>query len=174
MLTRRTLLLTGTTALAAAATAPARAAGSAKGFEITLTDAEWRKRLTPAQFAVLRKEDTERAGSSPLNAEKRTGTYHCAGCDLPVYRSETKFESGTGWPSFYRAHRGRGGDAGGPQARLPHPHGGPLPPLRRASGPRLRRRAEAHGDAPLPQRRGAHLQAGGGLTRQRRRPCPAR
>ena len=99
MLTRRTLLLTGTTALAAAATAPA--AGSAKGFEITLTDAEWRKRLTPAQFAVLRKEDTERAGSSPLNAEKRTGTYHCAGCDLPVYRSETKFESGTGWPSFY-------------------------------------------------------------------------
>jgi peptide-methionine (R)-S-oxide reductase len=101
MLTRRTLLLTGTTALAAAATAPARAAGSAKGFEITLTDAEWRKRLTPAQFAVLRKEDTERAGSSPLNAEKRTGTYHCAGCDLPVYRSETKFESGTGWPSFY-------------------------------------------------------------------------
>ncbi len=99
MLTRRALLLTGTTALAAAATAPARAR-SGKTFEIALSDAEWRKRLTPAQFAVLRKEDTERAGSSPLNAETRTGTYHCAGCDLPVYRSDTKFESGTGWPSF--------------------------------------------------------------------------
>jgi peptide-methionine (R)-S-oxide reductase len=106
MLTRRALLLTGTTALAAAATGPARAAGKGKAFEITLTEAEWKKRLTPAQFAVLRKEDTERAGSSPLNAETRTGTYHCAGCDLPVYRSETKFESGTGWPSFYAAIEG--------------------------------------------------------------------
>lgn len=64
-------------------------------------DAEWRKRLTPAAFAVLRKEDTERPNSSPLNAEKRKGTFVCAGCDLPLFRSEWKFESGTGWPSFY-------------------------------------------------------------------------
>jgi peptide-methionine (R)-S-oxide reductase len=59
--------------------------------------------LTPQQYAVLRREGTERAGSSPLNAEKRAGTYHCAGCRRPVYPSSTKFESGTGWPSFYAA-----------------------------------------------------------------------
>jgi len=77
-------------------------------FEITLTDAEWRTRLTPAQFAILRQEDTERpfsnslkGESSPLLAENRAGTFHCAGCDLPVYKSETKFKSGTGWPSFW-------------------------------------------------------------------------
>ncbi len=67
-----------------------------------LTDAEWRKRLTPAQYDVLRKHGTERAGTSPLNHEKRKGTFACAGCDLPLFSSETKFESGTGWPSFYK------------------------------------------------------------------------
>ena len=72
-----------------------------KRFELELSEAEWRKRLTPEQFAVLREHDTERPGSSPLNAEKRVGTYVCAGCALPVYSSRTKFESGTGWPSFY-------------------------------------------------------------------------
>jgi peptide-methionine (R)-S-oxide reductase len=66
-----------------------------------LGDAEWRKRLSPAAFAVLRKEDTERPGSSPLNQEKRKGVFICAGCELPLFRSEWKFESGTGWPSFY-------------------------------------------------------------------------
>ncbi len=70
-------------------------------FEIKLSEAEWRKRLTPQQYAVLRQESTERAGSSPLNKEKRKGTYVCAGCALPVFSSATKFESGTGWPSFY-------------------------------------------------------------------------
>lgn len=69
-------------------------------FEVTKTEAEWKQVLTPDQFDVLRKEGTERPGSSPLNAEKRAGTYHCAGCNLPVYSSATKFESGTGWPSF--------------------------------------------------------------------------
>lgn len=69
-------------------------------FEVTKTEAEWRKTLTPEQFQVLRKEGTERPGSSPLNDEKRAGTYHCAGCQLPVFSSATKFESGTGWPSF--------------------------------------------------------------------------
>lgn len=69
-------------------------------FEVTKTEAEWRRVLTPDQFSILRKENTERPGSSPLNDEHRTGTFHCAGCDLPVYSSAAKFESGTGWPSF--------------------------------------------------------------------------
>jgi peptide-methionine (R)-S-oxide reductase len=66
-----------------------------------LNETEWKKRLTPAQFDVLREEGTERAGTSPLNAEKRKGTYHCAGCDLPLFVSDTKYASGTGWPSFH-------------------------------------------------------------------------
>ncbi|MFO1412331.1 MAG: peptide-methionine (R)-S-oxide reductase MsrB [Burkholderiales bacterium] len=68
---------------------------------IEKTPEEWRKILTPEQFYVLRDEGTERAFTSPLNAEKRKGTFVCAGCALPLFKSETKFESGTGWPSFY-------------------------------------------------------------------------
>jgi peptide-methionine (R)-S-oxide reductase len=67
-----------------------------------LTDADWRKRLTPTQYDVLRKHGTERPGTSPLNHEKRKGTFACAGCDLPLFSSDTKFDSGTGWPSFYK------------------------------------------------------------------------
>ena len=67
-----------------------------------LTDADWRKRLTAEQYGVLRKHGTERAGTSPLNHEKRKGTFACAACDLPLFASDTKFESGTGWPSFYQ------------------------------------------------------------------------
>jgi peptide-methionine (R)-S-oxide reductase len=67
-----------------------------------LSDAEWHKRLTPEQYYVLRKHGTERAGTSPLNQEKRKGTFACAGCSLPLFDSSTKFESGTGWPSFYQ------------------------------------------------------------------------
>ncbi len=70
-------------------------------FEITKTEEEWRKILTPEQFRVLRKHGTEYAGSSPLDKIYDPGTYHCAGCDLPVFASEAKFNSGTGWPSFY-------------------------------------------------------------------------
>ena len=69
-------------------------------FEITRTEAEWRAVLSPAEFNILRRAGTEPPGSSPLNDEKRAGTYHCAACDLPLYSSETKYESGTGWPSF--------------------------------------------------------------------------
>ena len=76
---------------------------SAEVFQVSLTPDQWRQRLSPAQFRVLRQQGTERAGSSPLNNEHRTGTYACAGCQLPVYRSQDKFESGTGWPSFIRA-----------------------------------------------------------------------
>jgi peptide-methionine (R)-S-oxide reductase len=63
--------------------------------------AEWKKLLTPEQFHVLREEGTERAGTSPLNAEKRPGLFVCAGCSLPLFTSEMKYESGTGWPSFF-------------------------------------------------------------------------
>jgi peptide-methionine (R)-S-oxide reductase len=67
-----------------------------------LSDADWRKRLSPQAYDVLRKQGTERAGTSPLNHEKRKGTFACVGCDLPLFSSDTKFESGTGWPSFYQ------------------------------------------------------------------------
>jgi peptide-methionine (R)-S-oxide reductase len=70
---------------------------------LLLTDAQWRQRLTPAQYNVLREEGTEVAGTSPLNAEKRKGSYHCAGCDLALFASAAKYESGTGWPSFFDA-----------------------------------------------------------------------
>ena len=69
---------------------------------IDKTDEDWAKTLTPEQFQVLRKHGTERAGTSPLNAEKRQGTFRCAGCGQPLFASEAKFESGTGWPSFYQ------------------------------------------------------------------------
>jgi peptide-methionine (R)-S-oxide reductase len=77
------------------------AAPVAKIEKITKTDEEWRKQLSPEAYQVLRKEGTERAGTSALNNEKRKGTYLCAGCDLPVYTSDMKFDSGTGWPSFF-------------------------------------------------------------------------
>jgi peptide-methionine (R)-S-oxide reductase len=66
-----------------------------------LSEAEWRERLTPEEFRVLRKEGTERAGTSPLDKTYAPGTYHCAGCDLPLFTSDMKFDSGTGWPSFF-------------------------------------------------------------------------
>jgi len=78
------------------------AAKDAGAFEVSYADEEWRQRLTPAQYDVLRQHGTERAGTSPLNQEKRAGTYHCAGCELPLFSSETKYESGTGWPSFWQ------------------------------------------------------------------------
>ncbi len=73
----------------------------AEKFEVTHSDDEWRKLLTPEQYQVLRKAGTERPFSSPLNNEHRAGTFSCAGCQLPVYLSRTKFDSGTGWPSFW-------------------------------------------------------------------------
>ncbi len=105
---RRRQFLTAATSLATAAiagggvfsAAPARAAADGP-FEVTRTEAEWRALLTPAEYAVMRDEKTERAGSSPLDALYDDGTYHCRGCDLPLYPSATKFDSGTGWPSFW-------------------------------------------------------------------------
>ncbi|MGD9812291.1 MAG: peptide-methionine (R)-S-oxide reductase MsrB [Sphingobium sp.] len=75
---------------------------SAKDFPFVLSDAQWRERLTSGQYAVLRKHATERPFSSPLDHEKRKGRYLCAGCALPLYSSSTKYDSGTGWPSFWR------------------------------------------------------------------------
>ncbi|HSW27403.1 MAG TPA: peptide-methionine (R)-S-oxide reductase MsrB, partial [Burkholderiaceae bacterium] len=68
---------------------------------LRLSDAQWRARLTPQQYAVLRQEGTEHPGSSLLNGEKRKGIYACAGCELPLFQSQHKYESGTGWPSFH-------------------------------------------------------------------------
>jgi peptide-methionine (R)-S-oxide reductase len=99
---RRSFLLVAT-GLGGSAIMPhflAKAAGTGAAFEVTFSEAEWRARLTPAQFAVLRKHGTERARSSPLDKEHRNGIYACAGCDLPLFDSAAKFDSGTGWPSF--------------------------------------------------------------------------
>jgi peptide-methionine (R)-S-oxide reductase len=100
---RRSLML-GAASLAFTS-GPAFAAGNdpyaASPFR-KLSDAEWRKRLPSDAYSVLRHEATERPGSSPLNREKRKGTFHCAGCGLAMSRSDWKFESGTGWPSFFR------------------------------------------------------------------------
>jgi peptide-methionine (R)-S-oxide reductase len=74
---------------------------SAPEFSFTLSDAEWRSRLTPEQYKVMRGHGTERACTSPLNAEKRQGIYHCAGCGRSLFATDAKFESGTGWPSFF-------------------------------------------------------------------------
>lgn len=97
-ITRRDWLMGGA---GFAATALVYSNAHAQGAKVQFSDAEWRKRLSPAAYAVLRKASTERAYTSPLNKEKRQGTYVCAGCALPLFSSKTKFESGTGWPSFW-------------------------------------------------------------------------
>jgi peptide-methionine (R)-S-oxide reductase len=104
MMSRRSLfqtLIAGAWPLHAAAAAPA---GPSPTIEpLKLSDTEWKQRLTPEQYRVLRGHGTERAGTSPLNAEKRRGRYLCAGCALPLFSSEAKYDSRTGWPSFYAA-----------------------------------------------------------------------
>jgi len=97
MIDRRTTLI----ALGALALWPS-VARAAVNDRLILTDAQWKARLTPEQFDILRREGTEEPFSSPLDHEKRAGTYYCAGCDLALYSSKTKYDSGTGWPSFWK------------------------------------------------------------------------
>jgi peptide-methionine (R)-S-oxide reductase len=94
---KRSTALSGIAVLFAASAVGVRAATQT----VTHTDAEWRRLLTPEAYDVLRNQGTERAFSSPLDEEKRPGTYFCAGCDLALFSSKTKFDSGTGWPSFW-------------------------------------------------------------------------
>lgn len=105
MPSRRGFLVSAATGLTALVAARQRvlsfAAAASPGYQVTHTDAEWRKLLTPEQYAVLRQADTERPYSSPLNAEHRSGIFACAGCGLDLYSSRTKFDSHTGWPSFW-------------------------------------------------------------------------
>jgi peptide-methionine (R)-S-oxide reductase len=104
MTTRRAFLLAGGVAgvaIAAGLRLPRTGARAAQSFAITHTDAEWQAMLTPEQYAVLRQSATERPFTSPLLEEHRAGTFACAGCALDLFASTTKFESGTGWPSFW-------------------------------------------------------------------------
>jgi peptide-methionine (R)-S-oxide reductase len=99
---RRTFLTaTGLGAVAVTVGCSPGESHAAQKFEFTLTDAEWKKRLSPAAYATLRQGDTEYPGTSPLNKEHRAGVFSCAGCALPLFSSTTKFDSGTGWPSFW-------------------------------------------------------------------------
>lgn len=97
---RRTFVLS-LAALSAAAFSMRSAFAAEGAFAFTLSDEEWRDRLDQKAYVVLRKKGTERPYTSPLNEEKRAGVFHCAGCDQPLFVSETKYDSGTGWPSFY-------------------------------------------------------------------------
>ena len=137
-----------------------------KQYPVSHTEAEWRKLLTPEQFHIMREHGTERPGSCALNYEKRAGTFACAGCDQPLFKSKKKFESGTGWPSFNDPVAGRGRDTDGP--RLRHAaHRGALQPLRQPSRPRVSRRPAADRPALLHQRRGDEFQARlGGSTKR--------
>jgi peptide-methionine (R)-S-oxide reductase len=99
---RRGLLGAGVLGLLGLAVLRAPAAAGAAGFKVQHTPAEWRKMLGPQRYAILREASTERPFSSPLNDEHRRGTFVCAACALPLFSSATKFDSGTGWPSFWR------------------------------------------------------------------------
>jgi peptide-methionine (R)-S-oxide reductase len=101
---RRRFLFAGGTALGASLLVGQRPAGASQEvFEVTRSEAEWREMLTPLQYHVMREEGTERAGTSPLDKLYDAGLYHCRGCDLPLYSSEHKYDSKTGWPSFWQA-----------------------------------------------------------------------
>ena len=103
---RRAILGGGSLLSVSGLLACGRADAAKEKFEYSLADAEWRKRLSPAAYRTLRHEDTERPFTSPLNHEKRKGTFLCAGCALPLFSSTTKFDSGTGWPSFWAPIKG--------------------------------------------------------------------
>ncbi len=106
MVSKRKLILLGSAAAVAAVFSRGyrrtQVAEAAQKYEVMHTDAEWQKILTPGQYNILREAGTEEPFSSPLLNEHRKGVFHCAGCALPLFSSATKFDSGTGWPSFYQ------------------------------------------------------------------------
>jgi peptide-methionine (R)-S-oxide reductase len=112
MMTKRNFLLAGAAAAGLASIAArfgvgrAQSEASTEVFEVTKTPEEWRRILTPEQYAVLREESTEYPWTSELLKEHRKGTFACAGCDLPLFESDKKFDSGTGWPSFWQEIEG--------------------------------------------------------------------
>ena len=130
-------------------------------FPVTHTDAEWRALLTPEQYDIMRGHGTERPGSCALLHEKRPGVFVCAGCGQPLFEARTKFESGTGWPSFNTPVEGSVETTVDRSFRH-DPHRGALRPLRLASGSRLPGRAAADRLALLHQWRGDQFHAGCG------------
>ena len=139
-------------------------AGATETFAVAHSDEEWRKLLRPDQYAVLRQAGTETPFTSPLLHEERRGLFACAGCDLDLFSSTTKFDSGTGWPSFWApidkaVRRNQGHEF------LYGQDGGVLQSLRRPSRPRLRRRSQADGASLLHERPGDDVQAGERLSR---------
>ncbi len=150
MTSRRHVVLGGIAALLGPGLSEsAMSAASQETFEIVKSDEQWRRQLSKEQYAVLREHGTERAGTSPLDKEYRPGTYLCAACDLPLYSSNTKFDSGTGWPSFWAPIEGAIGTS---EDRS-------LPALRRAPRPRVQRRPAADRAALLHERRRAQVRA---------------
>ena len=107
-LTRRTFILIPTMSILKIIFKPMQALASSLGSkdEWNLSKDEWQSRLSPESYYILREEGTERAFSSQLNNEKRKGVFHCAGCDLPLFLSDKKYDSGTGWPSFWDSIKG--------------------------------------------------------------------
>jgi SelR domain len=162
MLMRRFLLTGGAMALLAGLGSSRFAAflTAAEASPVAHSEAEWRKLLTPDQYAMLRESATEQPFSSPLLDEHRPGIFACAGCSLGVFSSETKFESGTGWPSFWAAAR-RIGRHNERHLSRHDSNGGSLPGLRRSSWPCLRGRPRGDGPALLHQRGRHDLQARG-------------
>jgi len=100
---KRRIFLGGSLMAGTALALGGRASLAQTSFEVTRSEAQWRSMLNDLQYRVMREERTERAGSSPLDKQYSPGTYHCRGCDLPLYSSEHKYDSGTGWPSFWKA-----------------------------------------------------------------------
>jgi peptide-methionine (R)-S-oxide reductase len=133
MIGRREIVFRGVVAAAGTWLASLAEATPLSKFEIVRSDEEWRRVLTREQYAVLRGHETEQPGTSPLDKEHRPGAYLCAGCDLPLFSSNTKFESGTGWPSFWAPIEGAIETSEDRSFFFLVRTEGPLPPLRRSS-----------------------------------------
>ena len=139
-----------------------------ESYPVQYSDAEWRKRLTPEQYRIMRQHGTEAPGSCALLREKRPGTFVCAGCGQPLFKADTKFESGTGWPSF---NDPLPGSVGATEDASYGAHRGALLALRQPSRPRVPRWAAADRPALLHQRRGDQFPAKGRVITAR---SPAR